>query len=272
MVALKSHIKMIIAASAVPPRFILSTVNQYSVTILCLNSTLLFLLCDEIKQKIYDVSSLQKIYVSAVILNDAIYEKAKRVLTDISVFNVYGLSETCPRITAQTSDCCKRNSVGKPIMGVEITITDENGISVPNEVRGIIHVKTPSLFSGYVMGEKKYASFYQDWLNTGDVGFCDKFEELHVVGRVDNIIICDAYKVYPADVEKLILQDPLISDCAVSRCTVNGTEVIGCLYVSNRHCSIDIVHRLKEKLARYEIPKRFLRVEVNPHNNRGKID
>ena len=163
LVALKSHVKMVITASAVPPRLILSSIKKYGVTILCINPTLLSLLCNEAKREIYDISCLQKIYVSGAILNDAIYEKAKNILIDTPVFNVYGLSEAAPRVTAQTLDCCKSNSVGKPIKGVEVTITNESGATVSNGERGVIHVKTPSMFSGYVTGTKKHTSLYHGW-------------------------------------------------------------------------------------------------------------
>lgn len=263
LVALKSRTKMVITASAVPPRLILSSVNKYGVTILGINPTLLSFLCDEAMRKSYDLSCLQKIYVSGAILHDATYEKSKKVLRNISIFNVYGLSETAPRVTAQTFDCCKSNSVGKPIKGVEVTITNEDGVPISNEVRGIIHVKTPSMFSGYVVGDRKYSSLYNGWLNTGDIGFWDKFGELHVVGRVDDVIICDAHKIYPTDVEKMILEDPSISDCAISLCAVDGTEIIGCLYVSNRKCTTKIIHSIKDRLAQYEIPKKYLKTENN---------
>lgn len=91
-------------------------------------------------------------------------------MSGISVFNVYGLSEASPRVTAQTPECCKSNSVGKPIGGIEVAIVDDNGTLVPNGKRGIIHVSTPSLFSGYVIGERKHPSLYRGWLNTGDIG------------------------------------------------------------------------------------------------------
>lgn len=149
---------------------------------------------------------------------------------------------------------------------------DESGVPVPNEIRGIIHVRTPSLFSGYIVGKEKHASLYHGWLNTGDIGFVDKFGEVHVAGRIDDVIICDAHKVYPNDVEKFIMEDSLILDCAVSKCIVNDVEVIGCLYVSDKDCPIDIVHRLKNTLMQHEIPKKYLRVERIPHNSRGKVN
>jgi long-chain-fatty-acid--CoA ligase len=272
LVALKIRTKLIITSSAVPSRYILTAIKQYCVSILCLNPTLLSFLCDEAGRKNYDISSLEKIYVSGAILNDKIYEKAKRVLKGISVFNAYGLSEASPRVTAQTSECCKSNSVGKPINGVEVAIVDENGMLIADEMRGIIHVKTPSLFSGYVTGSEKHRSLYRGWLNTGDIGFVDKFGEIHVVGRIDDVIICDAHKVYPSDVEKLIMEDQSVFDCAVSKCIVNGAEVIGCLYVSGKDCSMDIVHRLRNTLMQYEIPKKYLRVEIIPRNSRGKVN
>lgn len=272
LVALKTRSKLIITASAVPPRYILTAIKQYHISVLCLNPTLLSFLCDGAIRKNYDTSSLKKIYVSGSILNDKIYEKAQRTLKGISVFNVYGLSEASPRVTAQTPECCKSNSVGKPIKGVEVIIVDENGIPVPSEIRGIIHVRTPSLFSGYVVGSEKHTSLYHGWLNTGDIGFVDKFEELHVVGRIDDVIICDAHKVYPSDIEKIIMEDQSILDCAVNKCIVNGAEVIGCLYVSDKDHAMDIVRRLRNTLMQYEVPKKYLRVEIIPRNSRGKVN
>lgn len=272
LVALKTRTKLVITASAVPPRYILTSIKQYCVSILCLNPTLLSFLCDEVGRKNYDIFSLERIYVSGAILSDKIYEKAQKALEGISVFNVYGLSEASPRVTAQTPECCRSNSVGKPIKGVEVIIVDERGVPVPNEIRGIIHVRTPSLFSGYVVGKEKHTSLYHGWLNTGDIGFVDKFGEMHVAGRIDDVIICNSHKVYPSDVEKIIMEDSLILDCAVNKCIVNGVEVIGCLYVSGRDCEIDIIRHLKDRIALYEIPTRFTRAEIIPRNNRGKIN
>ena len=272
LVALKAKAKLVIAPTIVPPRYVLNNINKFGVTVACLNPTLLLMLADEYERTQYGISSLAAIYVSGSILSDKIYREAHTAFYDIPIYNAYGLSEAAPRVTAQTFGCCKGNSVGKPIKDVEIAIVDENGKLVPNGVRGIIQVKTPSMFSGYVTGNEKHASPCQGWLNTGDIGFWDEFDELHIVGRVDDVLICDAHKIYPTDVEKLILENPSISDCTVSRCTVNGTEMIGCLYVSNRDCVTEIVHGIKDRLAQYEIPKKYLRTEVIPHNHRGKVD
>ena len=85
-------------------------------------------------------------------------------------------------------------------------------------------------------------------------------------------MIIGAHKVYPGDVERLVLEDDEISGCAISKCTYNDAEIIGCLYVSNVDRTIDIIRRLKKSLMPYEIPKKFVRVDSLPVNRRGKID
>lgn len=272
LVALRSGANMVLAPTVVPPRYVLSRISEYSITTLCLNPTLLQMYAEEQEKKKYDLSSLKKIYCSGSILNDRVYAKAHKVFDEIGVYNVYGLSEAGPRVTAQTADCCKGNSVGKPIKGVDIVIVDEKGDPVRQGERGIIYVNTPSRFSGYISGKRKYPFHYRDWLNTEDVGFIDGYGELHIVGRIDDVIIIDAHKVYPLDVERLILEDGQISSCVVCGCVVDGIPMIGCLYVSDSDCTLELVHRLKKTLMQYEIPKRFVRVNSIPRNPNGKVN
>lgn len=185
---------------------------------------------------------------------------------------MYGLSEAGPRVSAQTIKGSKNNSVGKPIKNVEVTIVDENGKPVPNGERGIIHVNTPSRFLGYVSGTEKHKSLYNNWLNTGDIGFIDEQDEIHVVNRVDDVIICNAHKVYPQDVEKLILEIDGISECVVAKCICDDVETIGCLYVSNTDHAVSILRYLKKFLMPYEIPRHFIRTNSIPYNTRGKVN
>ena len=271
LVALKTRMKVVLTSDAVPPRYIFRTVQQYSVTLLCLNPYLLSLLCDELGREVYCISSLRFIFVSGAILSDIVYKKAHNVFS-IPIYNGYGLSETAPRLTVQRSDCCISNSVGKPIKGVEIIVVDDDGTPVSIGQRGTIHVKTPCLFSGYVSGAEKHHSLYLNWFNTGDVGFIDEYGELHIVDRIDDLIICDAHKVYPSDIENKIKSIRGIDDCVVCKCVCNDTEILGCLYVADCVKTIEIVRFLKKLLVPSEIPKRYVKVNNIPHNSRGKID
>lgn len=271
LVALKTRTKLVIAPTIVPPRYVLNNINKFGITIVCLNPTLLSILADEYERSQYDISSLKTIYVSGSILNDRIYEKAHTVFSDIPIYNVYGLSEAGPRVTAQRIDCCQSNSVGKPIKDVEIKIVNEQGSIVTSGEYGIIHVNTPSLFNGYIVGNNKHISLYEGWHNTGDVGYIDINGELHIINRFDDVIIIDSHKVYPSEVEKKIVEQSDVKECAVAKVELDGNEFIGCLYVSEKEIGRDIKEKLKSKLLVYEIPRFFLRCDALPRTKNGKI-
>ena len=271
LVALKTRAKAVIAPTIVPPRYVLNNINKFGVTIVCLNPTLLSMLVNEYERSQYDISSLKTIYVSGSILNDMVYEKAHAVFSYIQIYNVYGLSEAGPRVTAQRVDCSKSNSVGKPIKDVEIKIVNEQGSIVTSGEYGIIHVNTPSLFNGYIVGNNKHISLYEGWHNTGDVGYIDINGELHIINRFDDVIIIDSHKVYPSEVEKKIVEQSDVKECAVAKVELNGNEFIGCLYVSEKEIGRDIKEKLKSKLPAYEIPRFFLRCNALPRTKNGKI-
>ena len=271
LVALKTRMKLVVAPTIVPPRYVLNNINKFGVTIVCLNPTLLSMLVNEYERSQYDISSLKTIYVSGSILNDMVYEKAHAVFSYIQIYNVYGLSEAGPRVTAQRVDCSKSNSVGKPIKDVEIKIVNEQGSIVTSGEYGIIHVNTPSLFNGYIVGNNKHISLYEGWHNTGDVGYIDINGELHIINRFDDVIIIDSHKVYPSEVEKKIVEQSDVKECAVAKVELNGNEFIGCLYAGEKEIDRDIKEKLKSKLLVYEIPRFFLRCDALPRTKNGKI-
>ena len=271
LVALKFKMRLIMAPIIVPPRYVLSNIEKFGVTILCVNPTLLSMYADEYNQRRFNLSSLRTIYVSGSILNNKIYEKAHTVFSSIPIYNVYGLSELGPRVSAQTVNCCKSNSVGKPIKDVEIRIVNEQGIVVPNGERGILHVYTPCKFDGYIIGTQKYISLYEKWQNTGDIAYIDEFNELHILNRVDDVIIIDSHKIYPSDIEEILINQTSIKDCAVVKIDFDSHEFLGCLYVGEKENDFEIKAILKKKLMTYEIPRYFVWCDNLPKNKNGKI-
>lgn len=271
LVALKTKMSLVIAPTIVPPRYTLNNIANYNVTIVCLNPTLLSMLSDQYERKSYDLSSLKTIYVSGSILSDKMYDKAHATFPNTPIYNVYGLSEAGPRVTAQRAECCKGNSVGKPIKGVEIAIVNEQGNCVDNGGYGIVHVKTHSMFNGYITGYPKHVNLREGWHNTGDIGYVDTNGELHIINRVDDVIIIDSHKVYPSEVEKRILEQNDVKECAVAKVEHNGNELIGCLYVSREDLNEGIREKLKTKLLIYEIPRVFVRCDALPKTKNGKV-
>lgn len=271
LVALKTHTPLLIGPTVVLPRIILNNILTYNVTILCLNPTLLAILTREYSNYYEKINSLRVIYVSGSILKESIYNMAIEIFKKIPIYNVYGLSEAGPRVTAQRKGCCHKNSVGKPISGVELLIKSEDNISTQSNGKGVIYVKTPSLFTGYISGVRQLKSSFDGWLNTGDIGYVDESGELYIIGRVDDVIIINSHKIYPSEIENCISKISSVSECVVLEIEYNDEDIIVCAYVSETAIEDDIKRKLKEILAIYEIPRLFIRCTTIPRTSNGKI-
>ncbi len=271
LLALKTKTKLIVAPVIVPPRYVLNNIEKYGVTILCVNPSLLSLYADSYNLSKFNLSTLKTIYVSGSILNDKVYTKAHESFSDISIYNVYGLSEAGPRVTAQTENSCKSNSVGKPIKGVQIQIVDEQGKPLPRGDRGVLYVSTQSQFNGYIVGLQKNPSLYKTWLNTGDIGYVDKDGELHIVGRVDDVIIIDSHKIYPSEIENILMDQTTVKECSIVKINIDSYECLGCVYVGTIENVLEMKKILRKKLMSYEIPRFLVQCDHLPKNTNGKV-
>lgn len=270
LVALKTFTTLIIAPTIVPPRFILQNIEKFDVSIICLSPNLLQMFVKEYSAEKYEFRKLRTIYVSGSILNDKIYREVHSALENIEIYNVYGLSECGPRVTAQRFDCCKSNSVGKPIKDVEVIIVDSDGNPVKQSEKGIIHVKTQGLFNGYLSGGYKLKSLFFNWLNTGDIGYFDKNGELNIVDRIDDVIIINSHKIYPSNVENAILANSKIECCVVSKIELSNREYLSCIYSGKKENITALRHKLFQCLISYEIPRYWMNCENIPSTTNGK--
>lgn len=275
LTGLISKASIIIAPTIVSMEYVLNNIERFNVNIICLNPTLLSCFLDEYKYKKDRglTTSLKTIYVSGSILYDKLYLEAHRVLKDIPIYNVYGLSEAGPRVTAQREDCCKTNTVGKPIDGVEVVIVDNSGNPVSRGELGIIHVSTPSKFDGYITENTEKKTLYKDWINTGDVGYVNSEDELVIVDRYDDMILYQSHNIYPQHIENIIMNYNDISECQVH---INDNKLT-CTYTTYNNKKIDnkrlreLYMNLKGQLPKYEIPTSYIHVKKLKKNNVGKL-
>lgn len=196
--------------------------------------------------------------------------EARNIFHDIEIYNVYGLSEAGPRVSAQRKGCCTNDSVGKPIKGVEIAIVDKQGSVVKTGKVGVVHVNTFSKFTGYISGEYKNVSLYKNWINTGDIGYVNSDGELYIVGRMDDVININAHKIYPDDIEEKIMNISSILECVVVKIESENNEFLACLYTAEQE-EHNIKLKMKDILPIYEIPRIFIKCSKIPHTETGKI-
>ena len=188
------------------------------------------------------------------------------------VFQGYGLAETSPVITTNGPRANRPGSVGKPLPGVELKISDAS--------QGEILTRGPHVMRGY-LGDPALTSELIDsdgWLHTGDIGHIDKDGYLFVSGRKKNIIVLGSgKKVQPEEVEAVLFEHPYMKEgCVVGaiadRGLLKGTEEVCAVAVPSedaiRHCkddSLDLgvivrsaIEQQAQRLSPFKRPTRII--------------
>lgn len=271
LVALKMKVRLIVSPTIVMPRYILKNIEKHNVSIVCLNPMQLSLILKEYLRNKYNLSFLKTIYVSGDILSDNLYHYATNTFKNIEIYNVYGLTEAGPRVAAQRKECCRYNSVGKPVKGVNIILLDETGREVECGEIGIVHIKTECLFDGYILGENNNVSVYKEWFNTGDIGVFFENKELAILGRVDDVIVLESHKIYPNEIEQKIIEYASIEECIVLKMNNKKNDFLICIYTGEHIVENDIKSKLRKVLLPYEIPRHFIKSKMIPKTLNGKL-
>ena len=120
----------------------------------------------------------------------------------------YGLTETCPALTANRHDNYKFGTVGLALPGVEMRLDDD----------GEILARGPNIARGYYQRPEATAEvFLEDgWFATGDIGEIDADGFLRITDRKKDLLVTAGGKnVAPQNIENLLKGDPLISQAMV---------------------------------------------------------
>jgi long-chain acyl-CoA synthetase len=143
----------------------------------------------------------------------------------IPVANSYGLSETIVIGSGTTTLpeypnlTMNYQSVGVAVGYTEVMIVDADDPEkeLAFGERGEIALRGPSIAKGYWnMPDATAAVFRHDgWFLTGDIGYLDDGGILYITDRKKDMIIMSGWKIYPTEVENVIIQHPVIADVAV---------------------------------------------------------
>jgi long-chain acyl-CoA synthetase len=125
----------------------------------------------------------------------------------VPMFEAYGQTECSGLATTNVPGACRFGSIGKPIQGNEIRISDE----------GEILIRSPGVIQGYLNKPEKTAETIRDgWLHTGDVGRIDEDGFVYIHDRLKDIIITAGGKnITPSEIENQLKFSPYISDTVV---------------------------------------------------------
>jgi len=257
------------------PEEILRSIEKHRVTILEISATQLRFIMEQCDLSKYDLSSLKVCYTGGErVPVDLLEEYARR---GIIISQIFGQTETSTITWLNPKDAIrKRGSVGKPVFFSNVRIVNEDGKDIrPGEVGEII-VKDYITMNGY-WGKKELTEevMKDGWLHTGDLATVDEEGFIYIVDRLKDMFISGGENVYPAEIEKVLMEHPKIIDAGV--CGIPdekwGEKGLACIVLKEgeKMTEEEVISFLEGRLARYKIPKVIRFVESLPRNAADKI-
>ena len=199
----------------------------------------------------------------------------------VAVQQAWGLTETAPFATYLPTELTgdKTGSCGLPMPFTQVRIVDIETLDEVTEpgVTGEMWVRGPNVTRGYWNNTlATQNSFSNGWFRSGDIGHFDEDGYLFIVDRLKDMIITGGENVYPAEVERVLMEMPGVRDiaivglpdekwgeCVVAVATLDGTDEV----------TIDELREFSGRhLARYKIPKQLVVVDDLARTPAGKLN
>ncbi len=209
-----------------------------------------------------------------------------RLVDRIAVYNTYGPSETT--VCASYFRCSASNfladgtyPVGRPVLGCDIAVLDENLNPVPDGSTGELCISGAGITAGYI-GDRKIenqAFVHMDdgsvLYRSGDLGYVLPDGNLAFLHRKDTQIMILGKRVETTEVESVLYRCPEIEKAAVKAYTDEQHLSYLIAYIVTKEPQAAL-STIKKEMARflpaYMIPEFFIRLQDLPLNANGKID
>jgi fatty-acyl-CoA synthase len=196
----------------------------------------------------------------------------------VPVLQVYGATETSPIAiyTRLSGDWRRRGSTGQPGLACAARLVDDAGREVACGEPGEVIVRGPNVFVEYRGDASATASALRDgWYYSGDIATRDADGHFYIHDRKGNVIISGGENIYPAEVERVLLQHAAVAEAAViGRPDQRWQEVpVACLVLRQgaKAEPEEIEGFCLAQLARYKVPRQYLFLDALPLNALGKV-
>ena len=196
--------------------------------------------------------------------------------TGVEILERYGMSETIINTSNPLDGERVAGTVGFPLPGLNLRISDSEGKELPRGEIGTIEVFGPAVMKGYWrMPEKTKEEIRQDgYFITGDLGVQDEEGRVSIAGRGKDLVISGGFNVYPKEIESVIDELPGVQECAVIGVPHAdfGEAVVVVVVPDKDDLSLeDVKSEIAGSLAKFKQPKAVVNVAELPRNTMGKV-
>ena len=249
-------------------------IKDKRVTFMMVFSPILASILDEHENTGIDISTLQ--CVTGIDTPETIERYQK--LTGGTFFCMYGQTETsCVATFSPYNE--RPGSAGRPLPLAEVRLVDDYDNPVPIGETGEITMRGPMVFKGYWnLPEDTAYTFREGWHHTGDLGRFDEDGFLWYAGRKaeKELIKPGGENVYPAEVEKVILQHPAVEKTVVFGVPdpkwKEGIKAVCQLKAGEKLETQELIEFVGQRIARYKKPQYVEFVDEIPLKDDGSPD
>ncbi|QIW97392.1 hypothetical protein AMS68_002910 [Peltaster fructicola] len=194
------------------------------------------------------------------------------------VLEAYAMTEAAHQMTSNPLPPAKRQpgSVGVG-QGVEIKILDQEGDEVPQGKEAEICIRGENVTKGYLNNEKANKESFTKggFFRTGDQGKKDPDGYVIITGRIKELINKGGEKISPIELDNVLAQHPAVSE-AVSFAIADemyGQDVGVAIVLKDgkQLTEEELKQYMREKVAKFKVPKRVFFTDIMPKTATGKI-
>ncbi|NSL52692.1 AMP-binding protein [Calidifontibacillus erzurumensis] len=199
---------------------------------------------------------------------------------NVPLLQMYGMTETVGVPLMNPIDGVRKNmSIGRPTIGYEVKIVDDDGNEVPTGQTGQIIVKgVPgrTLMKGYFKNPQATAETLIDgWLYTGDNGRLGEDGYFYFVDRKKDMIKRAGENVAANEVESVLADHPGVYESAVIGVPDDmRDEAIVAYVIPRENANIseeELIEYCRNRLAKFKVPNSIVFVNEFPRTAVGKI-
>ena len=194
----------------------------------------------------------------------------------VPVVETYGMTEAASMITANPLEGPRKPGSAGQAAGTEVRIGAGLNTARPGEI-GRVQIRGAGVIGAYDSGGRPGAIDADGWLETGDLGYLDEDGYLFLVGRSDDVINRGGEKIYPREIEEILLAQPGVRSAAVVGVLdeVLGERPVAYVVPTSEAAPGDVEATLRAActalLPRQKQPSEFRLVGEMPLGPTGKI-
>ncbi|MEQ1721929.1 MAG: class I adenylate-forming enzyme family protein [Pseudobdellovibrio sp.] len=251
------------AFSAMSLQNLAEVVDQYQITFMSSVPSIWRLLESA---EIPKLSTLKRIHCASANFSSDLLQKIKRWVSSAKIYNVYGTTETASWVSGyEITSVADAGLVGLG-WGMSLSIDAQQNVWIEGEGIALEYWGQPELTAEKLQSSK---------FNTGDQASLNE-QSLQLKGRSDDIINRGGFKIYPSEVESvLLMNDKVFAACvfaAPHSLTENTVVAAVSLKPSQSMSASELETWSRDHLPSYRIPSYWLMSESLPLTSRGKLD